>query len=622
MSTPSPIEESAADSSEAIVSVAFSREQALLTGIVIFQALWLGYVMMRGWYSGADLPNIAYATGRDLDWSYLTSPLGGHFGVAQRSVYWMLNRIAPLDWWVAVAIRLAFQALTTVLLWRLMRALVGSRPWLWVVLIGYAFSALLVPGMAALNSGLGLGIAQACLVGALLAHVRYVRERRLTDAAIVAVLVAIMLAFAQQSLPALVILPILTMAFLLEGSFSDRLREAFQMWRGWLLLGAALACFAIGYLSGDYNSPGSDFGFTDAMWLAGQGWLTHLGPALVGGPWRFYSMQYQWSAYAHPPTAVLVLGQVVLFGLILASIRRSGWRAVAAWLIPIVISTAGLVLVGVGRWSFIAEIIPSALRYAFFVPVALALGIVLAFGSTTPDAPATRARISVRWQSEQHKRWLTLAGVSVLILSNVVSTLGFARPFWENPAEEYTATLFADAKERGEQVQLFDTLLPEPVVPGLSGMFHSDLLGLGGVGAEFGGQSANRMIVDPTGHIVTARFVSVADFSSIRRKDCGVYVSGAGTTRIPLEDVNQAKPWFIRFELYQPRPNKATFKVLDVEGEEIPVTSGSNTLEMTGELVALDRRLATGVPDVIELESQDPDTSFCLVHTYVGYPMG
>ena len=93
----------------------------------------------------------------------------------------------------------------------------GPRPWLWIVLLGYAFSAYLVPGMAALNSGLGLGIGQACLVGAMLAQVRYTRERRLVDAVVVAVLVLVMLAFAQQTLPMIVFLPILSFVFLQAG---------------------------------------------------------------------------------------------------------------------------------------------------------------------------------------------------------------------------------------------------------------------------------------------------------------------------------------------------------------------------------------------------------------------
>ena len=61
--------------------------------------------------------------------------------------------------------------------------------------------------------------------------------------------------------------------------------------------------------------------------------------------------------------------------------------------------------------------------------------------------------------------------------------------------------------------------------------------------------------------------------------------------------------------------------VLDEDGDELAVTSGSPTLDMTGSLVVLHRRLDTGIPAVIKLESTDPQTNFCLVHTYVGVPV-
>ena len=97
-STPSGAPDGAndTDGTDAAVSFAVSREQLVVAVIVIAQALWLGMIMLRGWYSAADLPNIAYATGRPLGWDYLSSTLGGHFGVAQRSIYCLLYLAAPL----------------------------------------------------------------------------------------------------------------------------------------------------------------------------------------------------------------------------------------------------------------------------------------------------------------------------------------------------------------------------------------------------------------------------------------------------------------------------------------------------------------------------------------------
>ncbi len=601
-----------------------SREQLLLTVIVLAQAVWLGFVMMRGWYSAADLPNLAFANGRSLDWGYLTSTLGGHFGVAQRFVYWLLNRTAPLEWWFTVLIRVGFQALSTVLLWKLFRALVGFRPWLWVVLVGYASSAYLVPGLAALNSGLGLGISQACLVGALLAHVRYTRERRLVDAAVVAVLILVMLAFAQETFPTLAILPILSFVFLQGGSWRERLRGGLRLWRGWLVLAVALAVFAGLYLSGDYNSPSSEFTVRDGFWLAGQAWLKVLGPALVGGPWHFVTFPHQWSAYAQPPVVLLVLGQVVLVGLIVLSVRRTGWLALVAWFIPAWTAVACLVLVGTGRWAFLGELIPSILRYSYYVPATLALGVVLAFGanqSASQSASPPGRWSTPAWLGEPRRTALVRGAVALLVVSSALSTIGFARPFWKNPAKSYTETLLRSVGERSPGVPMYDTQLPEAVVPSISKMYVSDLLGLGGAAAEFGGQSNNRLVVNQFGGLVPAKFVNVADFSGPRQQGCGIYVHGVGTTRIPLSTVSETKQWFLQFQLYEPRANVVTMTVLDEDGEKIPVTSGSSVLNLTGELVVVQRRLGSGRPALIELSSTEPRTSFCLVHTYVGVPL-
>jgi hypothetical protein len=602
------------------LSVTLSRDHLLLTLIVVSQSLWLGFVMMRGWYSSADLPNLAYANGRDLDWDYLTSTLGGHFGVAQRLVYWLLNRAAPLEWWLTVLIRLVCQAVATVLLWRLMRTLSGRRTWVWIVLVGYAFSPYLAPGMAALNSGLGLGIAQACLIGALLSHVNYARNRRLLDAATVAVLVLVMLAFAQQSLPMLVFLPALSFVFLPEGSWTARLRAGLSLWPGWLMLVGALGVFATLYLVGDYNSPSSEFTPSYGFWLAGQAWLSILGPALAGGPWQFYTYPNQWSAYADAPTALVVVGQVLLVGLMAFAVRRRGFVALIALMLPVCTTVATLVLVGTGR-SWLGDVLPSILRYSYFVPVSLALGIVLAFGSLPRSTSPSGARVVPRLKDGRRERVLVGLGIAALLGSSMYSTARFADRFWDNPADEYVAAALGDAATRGPSVQIYDTVLPESVVPYISEMYVSDLMALGGRSADYEGPSRDRLVVDSDGRLVPARFVEVTDIVGPRRDGCGIFVRGEGTTRVTLGWVKRVHDWFLQLELYQPRANQVAMKVLDQDGDELEVVGGSPTLRMSDSLVVLHRRLEAGRPAVIELTSTDPATNFCLVHAYVGVPV-
>ena len=85
--------------------------------------------------------------------------------------------------------------------------------------------------------------------------------------------------------------------------------------------------------------------------------------------------------------------------------------------------------------------------------------------------------------------------------------------------------------------------------------------------------------------------------------------------------MSDTKQWFLQLQLYQPRSNLVTMTVLDQDGAEIPVASGSPVLNLTGELVVMHRRLGSGRPAFIELSSTDPRTNLCLVHTYVGVPL-
>ncbi|MGF9756666.1 hypothetical protein AAII07_15815 [Microvirga sp. 0TCS3.31] len=624
-STPSGAPDGAndTDGTDAAVSFAVSREQLVVAVIVVAQALWLGMIMLRGWYSAADLPNIAYATGRPLGWDYLSSTLGGHFGVAQRSIYWLLNRAAPLEWWVTVVLRLVFQALATVLLWRLLRALVGYRPWLLMVLALYASSAYLVPGVAALNSGLGLSISQACLVGALLAHVRYHRGRRLADAVLAAVLVLLMLAFAQGSLPTLIIFPVVSIAFLSTGPWRGRLANELTLWPGWALLAGALAVLAAFYvIGGDYNSPSSEFTPRDALWMVGQAWVAVLGAALLGGPWSYYVLPDQWSAYADVPIVLAVAGQLALLALVVLSVRRTGPVALVAWAIPAWIAVTSLLLVGSSRWSSLGENIPSAMRYSHFLPVALALGAALAFGSPHGQ---DRSRTADRRGTRDGARFapgrrLVAAGTGLVVVASMFSTWRFAEVFWDNPARDYTAALLRDVGERGPGVQVHDTLLPEAVVPYVSQMHVSDLVALGGAEADFGGQSEDRLTVDGRGRLATTRFVKSADFIGPRKKACGVHVYGRGTTLIPLGHLAVPREWFLQLELYQPRDNRVTLRVIDRDDRELAVIGG-NELTLRGSLVVIHRRLSPGTPALLEVTATDPQTNLCLVHTYAGVPL-
>ena len=308
------------DGSTRSVLLAVSREQLVVALIVVVQALWLGFVMLRGWYSAADLPNIAYANGRSLDWDYLTSTLGGHFGVAQR-----LGLLAPQQGGTARVVGHRPRparvpgahdraALAPVPRPRRLRV-----PGCWIVLVLLCVERL--PGAGdwrrstAASASRSARRASSARCSRTCGTPRSVgwstppssrswssscsRSRR-------------------ARLPTLVILPVLSHRLPADRARGERrVRGELDAVAGWLRPGRrARRSSRRLYLVGDYNSPSSEF-TAPRRPLAGRDRRGSRSSARRSSVAHgsFYSFPDQWSAYADPPLVLVVLGQVALVGL-------------------------------------------------------------------------------------------------------------------------------------------------------------------------------------------------------------------------------------------------------------------------------------------------------------------
>jgi hypothetical protein len=579
-----------------------------VAGVVLVQAAWLSLLLGRGWFSGPDLANISYAHGRALDADYLTASLGGHFGAPTRLLYWLLERGAPLGWGLTVGVRVALQALATVLLWRLLTELVGARRWIPVVLVLYAASAVLVPGLSVLSSGIGLEISQAAFLAMLLLHVRYTRRGRLRDALAVAVLALVALFYADQSAPGMLLLPVLSLGVLRTGPVLEQLR---QRWAGWALLAAAAVVFAGLYVSGDYTGAATTFGLHDAWALARSEWVDVMGPSLVGGPWHWAPLPGQWSSDARPPLALKVLGQVALVGLVVASVRVTGRRALYGWVVPLLIAVGGLLLVGIGRFDQLGAYAVAILRYSHFTPMAMALGITLAFAAA-PEEQVEERPLAL---PEGSRAVAAVALVGALVMS-VVSAAGFAERFWRNTSPDYVANLTATARTSTQQ--FFDPPVPASVIPPVEpNHFVSDVLALTGERLRFEGLQAAPLTIDAAGKAVPAGFVPATDLTDPTTPGCGVLVTR--TTTLHLGSL-YANPWDLQLQIVQNRSNAFRVEVRDVEGRVMPFRHGSASVQPSGRLVAVNRALPYGIPSTVTLVVEGSSTSLCLVHAFVGSP--
>lgn len=576
--------------------------------IIVAQAVWLSIVMGRGWYSGPDLANLSFAHGKDLTSGYLTASLGGHFGAPTRFLYWLIVRVDPLGWGLVVAVRVALQALATYLLWKLLRELVGDRPWLPVVLALYAFSALLVPGIAVLSSGLGLSIAQVAVLGTFLLHVRYTRTGRLRLALGSALLALLALVIADQSAQCFLLLPVLSVGFLRTSSR--------KRWPGWALLLAAAAVFGGLYLSGDYTSATTGgLSAGDALGLAGRTWIDVLGPSVVGGPWTWSVTPGVYSADARPGFAVEVLGQAALLALVLWSVRRTGGRALLAWSMPVVVGVLSILVVAAGRFDSLGEEIPYIGRYNHLTALALALGVTLAFARTPEEGP---------YEAPEEAPWVpqvAAVGAASVLVASIVSGSGFAQTFWTSPGKAYVAALTRTAERTGTRTQVYDSAVPSGVIPPIEpNHFVSDVVALTGEKLRYDGLDPFPKMIDPTGRLVDAALVPASDLSNPTNPSCGLSVQGAGRHVVQLTPLTEANSWFLQLQLYAARANTIRVSVQDAAGKDLGLRTGRPTVTTPAGPAGVTWALERGTPATVTLDTTDPATLLCLVHAYVGGP--
>jgi hypothetical protein len=610
-------------------SITLDATAVAVGALVCVQAIWLAVIMGRGWYTEADLPNLGAATGQPLDWHYLSASVGGHFGAPGRLMYWLLNRLAPLNWQLTVLIRLLLQLAATLLLWRLLLRLVGRKPWLVALLALYALNPILVPGLAWLTSGLGLAAGQVLVLLMLLAHVRYTRHGRLWHAVLTALLALAALSLADQTLSCFVLLPLLSLGFLHQGDLGQRLRQAGRRWPGWLALVVAVGGFVLVYLAGSYNTGTSRFGPAAGWSIVRTEWLDVIGPSAIGGPWRWANNVDAYISYADPPTAAVLLGQLALVVLAVLSYRARGWRAVPALAVPVLVALSGVLVVGRARYDVLGTFVAPLLRYSFYLPLALPIGLALAFAPSLDEVHA-RAEAGVRTESavpagpadqRELPRPLVVAAVVAALVLSTFSSARFAARFWQNDGHRYVNNLVASARAGGPELSVYDSdARPDVLAYVEPNHYVSDMLRLARVPVHYNGPASNPLVADLEGRLRPSSFFRSADFATPSKPGCGVYVHGVGSWRLPLTRPLPAKDWFLRLELYQPRSNSFTVSVLDGAGRPLALTGGS-AVSASGQLAAVIRRVDFGSPATVLLRSTSAATNLCLAHSYVGVPL-
>jgi hypothetical protein len=582
-----------------------------LAAIVAAQAVWFAILMHAGWYYQADFDNLASATGRSLDWSYLSMSQGGHLDVAGRAVLWLLNRTIPLNYNATIGLRLIASAGATYLLGRLLRELVGPRRGVLALVALFALSPCL---------------SELLVLAALRAHVRYTVTGRLRWAAGTGVAMLGATLVAEQAAVSALALPVLTFAFLSEGTVRDRLRAVLRSWPAWVMIAAPILGFAAYYFaSGKYATKSTGFGVSTAVHLVGAFWFD-------GGPVAWSTAGGNYFAFAAAPLALRWLDVGLLVLAVGWTVRRTSVRALCGWAIPLLVSGIGMLFVGRARYELFGEAtVARHFEYAAYAAVPAAVGVALAIWTTSVSDIQERLAGGVaappsESKGAQHRRlrfgrWSGRIAVLALAVISAISAGTYASHWSQSPSKAYVDRLATSVSRAGSTATVFDTNVATDVIPSIQKhRTVGDLLGLMGLDPYLNNGPTQPEVVDETGRLVPAQFLPTA---TVPIKGTNTFCNDLLTEQTvqaqPLDSTPHLNAWFLRLTYFEAVPTVLDVHVLTSAGQTVAPVGGSRvTLQRGAGSVYL--LLPSSQPTAVLLQGVAPTTNVCLTNISVGYP--
>ncbi|MFT4087123.1 MAG: hypothetical protein QM658_08185 [Gordonia sp. (in: high G+C Gram-positive bacteria)] len=305
------------------------------TTLIVAQIVIRAWMVARGDFYWDDLVLIGRASSHPiLSWDYLGYDHDGHFMPGAFLVAGITTLIAPVQWWLPAATLVVLQALASVAVWRMIRAIapaatVGAL----AALAFYLFVPMTVPsyvwwaaGLNALPMQIGMAVVIADVVLLVRAGKRSASSRRrLTVGAVVAFVVALL--FFEKSL---FIAPVAFAAAVLSLYGEGARSPVAAAWRRaqtlWLWLAGVFVVWGGVYLSVSSSTSGPH----DAAQTAQLVWRSvnqGVVPSLVGGPWVWE----RWTPgppFGDPALWMIVAGWLVLIAAVVWTVLRRRGAAV------------------------------------------------------------------------------------------------------------------------------------------------------------------------------------------------------------------------------------------------------------------------------------------------------
>ncbi len=571
-------------------------------GLIALQALFRWWAVLEGYFFEDDFPNIYHSTRSDLSFDLLFRGVNGHLKPGGYLLIWVLQRVAPMNFAVVALVLIALQLAASIVVWLLIRELLGRRVGALVPLAVYLFSPLTLGAFLWYATSIETVLLQLVMGGALLFHVRYVRHGRRADAVFSVLTIAFGLANWEKALLVVPVIALFNVMWCATGGVVQRIARSLSEHRWlWTAHATVIAAYVWLYLDRVGLTLGGA-GVGSMPGLAWEGVGRGVTTALFGG-WRGALAAGLGSTDSAARTLVPLLALLILV-VVTTVLQRGAGRA---WLfLGLYLVLDVFLLSSSGRGLLLGSEVGRDVRFFADASVVFVVALSLALFPRLFDE---RVPASQPVGEALERRWVTPAVIAVYVLNCAVTSFGIVHAWHETSAEPFVLRAQTDLRRLGDVV-IADGAPPDDI---LSPWFLEDhrvsrVIGPLPERPRFDQPTDVLYVVDGLGHVVPATFNPAFVSEVGPDADCGWKVNSGLSTVVPMQTSVYPWIWTVRVSYYS--------------GSTVPaaITVGDRRLGVVFEQGLHDLYFSVaGGAETVEIELLEPDRTACVVHVDFGH---
>ncbi len=452
-------------------------------GVIVAGSLYVVWLLWGSFYYVDDFQRLSEASHSSLDWSYLSESVFGHFVPGWRLTYFLLQRSDPLGYTPVIVITALLQGFTLLGFMRLLNALFG-RLWRNLLFVGWlAVTPAMLSTQFWFANALHVLPSMALTIWSLDGFVRYLGSRRLAYLVYSVLSLALGLMFYEKPVIVLVVMPLLILAIATQSGpvgvgIRSGVHRITSLWRVWVLYVVFPIAYFSYFFTHQYYVPGSRPALGElahATWLA---WFQGIGPALIGGPFRWQVAGVGGLSIAAPSEATTYVALGLVVAVVIGSfvVAERAWRG---WTLLVVGFVLSFTVAAWGRLESIGLSMARDFRYSADTMPLVLLGVALAYTAVRGELGEAVAQVPAHAPAppplRHRKHHPGRSGVAVaLALVVVVAYLGtssismwryrtvwdaaVSRTYWNNVDMGIT-----QLERSGRPFSLYNVVVPETV---------------------------------------------------------------------------------------------------------------------------------------------------------------